>query len=91
MALLYAAINLFAFCYAVPQTLLATKDAQLPGLPKTVIFTGDYGRFGLAYKTWPQQQLHALISELDPVQDLVLFLFGAHELHRILSATHPNQ
>ncbi len=44
-----------------------------------------------AYKTWPQQQLHALISELDPVQDLVLFLFGAHELHRILSATHPNQ
>jgi len=91
MALFYAAINLFAFFYAVPQTLLTEKDAKIPGLPQTVVFTGDYGRFGLAYKAWPQQQLRTLIRELDPVQDLVLFLFGAHELHRILSATHPNQ
>ena len=91
LALLYGAINLVAFCYAVPQALLSKKDAEIPGLPTTVVLTGDYGRFGLAYKTWPQQQLRTLISDLDPVQDLVLFLFGAHELHRILSATHPNQ
>ena len=91
MALLYSTINLFAFFYAVPQALLATKDAEISGLPKTVVLTGDYGRFGLAYKTWPQQQLGTLINKLDPAQDLVLFLFGAHELHRILSATHPKQ
>jgi len=86
---LYLALNISAFYLAVPAELHRHRAARIP-LPNPVLLLGDYGRLGLQYQTYPQRQIKRIIGSLDRDRDLVLFLFGAHELHRIAMFHHPD-
>jgi hypothetical protein len=87
----YIAFNGVAFVAAVPSELVERRDAPIEGLPSMVLLRGDYGRWALAYDTWPQTRLRDVIADIDPEQDLVVYLFGAHELYRIQSVYSPTQ
>ncbi|MCB9663420.1 MAG: hypothetical protein H6732_04885 [Alphaproteobacteria bacterium] len=90
MATVYVALNLAGFWYAIPPDLLLRKDAYWSDLPSHVMLTGDYGRFGLRYRTHAAQNVDRLVDGLDPEEDLVVFLFGSHELHRLQLYYHPD-
>ena len=85
---LYMVLNVGAFYTAVPAELMHRKDARLD-LPMHVRLLGDYGLHGLRYQTYPQVQVREILAGLDPRKDLAVFLFGAHELHRIAMVHHP--
>ncbi len=87
---LYLLLNITAFMTAVPVPLLRHKDARID-VPKKAYLAGDYGRLGLIYRTYPQRQMRELVDKLDPDQDLVVYLFGTHELHRFETYYHPHQ
>jgi hypothetical protein len=86
----YLVLNLAAFYLAVPAELARYRDANFR-VPQRIWLLGDYGRLGLRYRTQAQLRLGRLMDRLDPDRDLVLFLFDAHELHRIDSYYHPRQ
>ena len=85
---LYVVLNVGAFYMAVPAELVRRQDAHM-GLPDKVRLLGDYGRHGLRYQTYPQQRVREILADLDQRKDLSIFLFGAHELHRIAMVHHP--
>ncbi len=86
---IYLGLNTAAFYLAVPEELYRHPDPLIP-VPDPVLLLGDYGRHGLRYQTHPQQRVKEILSGMDPRKDLSIFLFGAHELHRIAMYHHPD-
>ncbi|TNE88783.1 MAG: hypothetical protein EP330_13410 [Deltaproteobacteria bacterium] len=86
-AVVYALANSTLFFLATPYEAWFYEDA--PELvPERIAVFGDYSATGLRYRTRPLRKLDALLDEADPKRDAVLFLSGAHELHRLAMATH---
>ena len=90
LLLLFLAFNVGAFYSAVPSMLYRYEDARIE-LPRRVLLVGDYGRYGLRYRTYNRQRVNEILARLDPEQDLALFTFGALELHRIAHYSRPQQ
>ncbi|MDP6934404.1 MAG: hypothetical protein QGG40_15870 [Myxococcota bacterium] len=86
----YLLLNVAAFYSAVPVALFEERDADIEW-PSWAFVTGDYGQVGLQYRTWPQEKIRGIVEEMDREHDLALFLFGAHEMHRIERFYHPDQ
>lgn len=86
----YLAVNVAGFYLAVPAQMLGMPDTSI-ALPRRVHLLGDYGLLGLRYRTYAQSRVRAIVHAMDPKQDLAVFLFGSHELHRIDSFYHPDQ
>ena len=86
----YLVLNVIAFYTAVPRLLYRYEDARIE-LPEPVLLLGDYGRYGLQYRTYGQRQVRRILDGLDPKRDLALFTLGTLELHRIASYYHPRQ
>lgn len=86
----WVALNATGFVVAVPAELLLLRDAPIR-VPDGRVLTGDYGRIGLQYRTWPHRATTAILDDLDDDADLAVFLFGAHELLRVQMATRPDQ
>jgi len=88
--MLYCLLNVSAFYSAIPPDLLRRKDADI-AVPDWAFVSGDYGQIALKYRTWPQDHINDILDSLDDKQDLAVFLFGSHEMHRIASYYHPQQ
>ena len=89
MLVLFIALNGLCFLYAVPAELNRYRDARID-ISEPVVVTGDYGLMALRYRTYPQRQVLKILDRLGD-DDLALFLFGTHELHRMASYYRPKK
>ncbi|MCA9670959.1 MAG: DUF2723 domain-containing protein [Myxococcales bacterium] len=85
---LFLLLNGYGFVAAVPHELLVHHDARI-ALPSRVLLSGDYGVYALRYRTYAQRSMRRVLAKIKR-DDVVVFLMGAHELHRLASYACPD-